>query len=87
MKCASASACILALALMGSAGCAGIPFTKTVHERTCESVETVWDVDAQDILIIEHGCTMTQLEKHGFGFAEIASAIGGIIAIILSVLL
>ena len=84
-RCASASACILALALM--VGCAGIPFTKTIHERTCETVETVWDVDAQDILIIEHGCTMAQLEKHGIGFAEIASAIGGIVAIILSVLL
>ena len=70
---------------MGSVGCAS--FQKTVHERTCESVETVWDADAQDILIIEHGCTMKQLEKHGIGFAEIASSIGGVIAILLSILL
>ncbi len=70
------------------AGCAALQgFQKTVHERTCETVETVWDAEARDFKIVEHGCTMKQLEKHGFGFAEIASAIGGIIAIILSVLL
>jgi hypothetical protein len=69
------------------AGCVGLLKMKTVHERTCETVETVWDAEAQDILIIEHSCTMKQLEKHGFGFAEIASAIGGIVAIILSVML
>ena len=85
-KCASASACILIVAL--TVGCASIlGLQKTVHERTCESVETVWDADAQDILIIEHGCTMKQLEKHGIGFAEIASSIGGVIAILLSILL
>ncbi len=82
---ATASACILVAALMSCAALQG--FQKTVHERTCETVETVWDEEAQDLVIIEHNCTMEQLEKHGFGFAEIASAIGGIIAIILSVLL
>ena len=79
-----ASACILSAVLIG---CAGLIPQKTVHERTCETVETVWDAEAQDLKIVEHDCTMKQLEKHGFGFAEIASAIGGMIAIILSVLL
>lgn len=87
-KCASASACILAVALLGPvSGCANLLRMKTVHERTCETVETRWDVEANETVIVEHGCTMKQLEKHGIGFAEIASAIGGIVAIILSVML
>ena len=67
-------------------GCAMIP-QKTVYERTCETVETVWDAEANDILIIEHGCTMAQLEEHGLGWKEIASALGGLLLLLFTVLL
>lgn len=80
----NASACILALALIG---CAGVFPQKTVHERTCETVETVWDADAQDILIVEHGCTMAQLEEHGFSWKEILGTVGGALLLLLPLLL
>ncbi len=78
-----AAACILASLI----GCAGLIPQKTVHERTCETVETVWDADAQDVVIIEHGCTMTQLEEHGFGWKGIAGALGGALLLLLPLLL
>lgn len=81
----NASACILALFLLG--GCAGLIPQKTVHERTCETVETVWDEDAQNILIIEHGCVMERLEEHGFGMSDVVGYLGGIVAVILSIML
>lgn len=84
VKLRRASACILIAALVG---CAGLIPQKTVHERTCETVETVWDADSQDILIIEYGCTMAQLEEHGFGWKEIAGAIGGVLLLLFPLLL
>jgi len=80
----NASACILILLFVG---CAGLIPQKTVHERTCATVETMWDADAQDIVIIEHGCTMEQLEEHGFGWKEIAGSIGGVLLLLLPLLL
>lgn len=79
-----ASAFILLLLLVS---CAGIIPQKTVHERTCETVETSWDEDAERILIVEHGCTMAQVEEHGFGWKEIVATIGGVLLILLPLLL
>lgn len=80
----NAAACILTLSLVG---CAGLIPQKTVHERTCETVETVWDDATQDILIVEHGCTMTQLEEHGIGWKEIVGGVGGALLLLLPLLL
>jgi len=80
----SASACILIAALIG---CAGLIPQKTVHERTCATVETSWDEEIQDVLIVEHGCTMAQLEEHGFGWKEIAGFIGGVLLLLIPLLL
>ena len=75
-----ANVCVLLLIALVGGGCA-TPLTKATYERKCERIETSWDAEKEQTIIVEYGCTLVEPAKERQTWMLIFQIIGAVVGI------